>query len=43
MNTTVPQQHSDAKFPYVLVISTLGTIISLGGVLISSMPVAPIV
>ena len=43
MNTIVPQQHSDTKFPYVLVISTLGTIISLGGILISSMPVAPIV
>ena len=38
--TTIPQQHSDAAFPYVLVISTLGTIISLAGVMIASLPIA---
>ena len=29
--TNVPQQHSDNRFPYVLVVSTLGSIISLAG------------
>ena len=38
--TTIPQQHSDNAFPYVLVISTLGTIISLAGVMIASLPIA---
>jgi hypothetical protein len=38
--TNVPQQHSDATFPYVLVVSTLGTIISLGGVWLASLPIA---
>ena len=33
-------QNSDNRFPYVLVISTLGTIISLGGVMIASLPIA---
>ena len=38
--TTIPQQHSDATFPYVLVVSTLGTIISLAGVWFASLPIA---
>jgi hypothetical protein len=38
--TAIPQQHSDNRFPYVLIISTLGTIISLGGVWIASFPIA---
>jgi hypothetical protein len=33
-------QNSDHRFPYVLVISTLGTIISLAGVMVASMPMA---
>lgn len=40
--TKVPQQHSDAAFPYVLVVSTLGAIISLGGVWLASMPNLPV-
>lgn len=37
---TIPQQHADRAFPYVLVISTIGTILSLGSVWITSLPVA---
>jgi hypothetical protein len=36
----VPQQHSDNRFPYVLVISTISAFISLGGVWLASMPMA---
>ena len=38
--TTIPQQHSDAAFPYVLVVSTLGSIISVAGVWLVSLPIA---
>ena len=36
----VPQHHSDNRFPYVLVVSTISAIISLGGVWLASMPIA---
>jgi hypothetical protein len=37
---TVAAQNSDFRFPYVLVISTIGSIISVGGVWLASMPIA---
>ena len=40
MNNSVPQQHSDRAFPYVLVLSLLGTIVSLGGVWATALPIA---
>ena len=36
----VPQQHNDHRFPLVLVISTLGTIISLASVWVTSLTIA---
>ena len=40
MTKHVPQQHSDQAFPYVLVISILGTILSFGGVWLTALPIA---
>ena len=40
MNRSVPQQHSDQTFPYVLIISMLGTIASFAGVWLTALPIA---
>ena len=40
MTNFVPQQHSDQTFPYVLVLGLLGTIVSLGGVWATALPIA---
>lgn len=40
MTNHVPQQHSDQAFPYVLIISTLGTILSFVGIGLTALPIA---
>ena len=40
MANSAPQHHSDNAFPYVLIISTVGTILSLGTVLVTALPIA---
>jgi len=36
----VSPQHSDNRFPVVLVVSMLGTIVSLAGVWLTALPIA---
>jgi hypothetical protein len=36
----ISQHHSDSRFPYVLVISMLGTVLSFVGVWVTNMPIA---
>ena len=40
MTHSVPPQHTDRAFPFVLLISTLGTILSFGGVWLLALPIA---
>lgn len=40
MDRSIPQQHADQTFPYVLVISTLGAIVGFAGVWLTALPIA---
>jgi hypothetical protein len=40
MRNSFPYQHADQAFPSVLVISTLGTIISLAGIWLTALLIA---